>query len=260
MAFSRSGGATSTSWYSMSPCCWPSLVAVMRRASRWKRFAKLGDRLRHGGRKHQRAPLGGRRGQNELEILAEAEVEHLVGLVQHHGAKLGNVEGAARDVVAQPARRADDDMGALFERPALLAHIHAADTGADACAGAGVKPFQFAPHLKRQFAGRGDHQRQRQAGRAEIFLDRAAMSARSRCRKRRSCRSRSGRRRAGRRRRLPPSAWPAAPASAFRSHGRPVRRPAPAPFFRSRSWIGFQRENKPAMRHSAAPAPNLTHP
>ena len=91
--------------------------------------------LRHRRREHQRAAIGRRGGEDEFEVFAKAEIEHLVGLVEHDGAELGYVERAAGDVIAQPAGRADDDMRAAFERPAFRAHVHAADAGADARAG-----------------------------------------------------------------------------------------------------------------------------
>ena len=55
-----------------------------------------------------------------FEILAEAHVEHLVGLVEHRDLERRQVERAALEMVAQPARRADDDMRAVAERAALL--------------------------------------------------------------------------------------------------------------------------------------------
>ena len=169
MAFSRSDGATRMVRYSMSPCWSLSPAAVMRSASRWKRFGEQRDGFRHGGGEHQRAAVGRGGGEDEFEILAKTEVEHLVGLVEHDGAQLRNIERAARDVVAQPAGRADDDMRALFQRSALLAHVHAADAGAEARAGFLVEPFEFAVDLHREFACRRDDQRAGRAGAVEAL-------------------------------------------------------------------------------------------
>ncbi len=124
-------------------------------------FGQLGDAARHGGRKHQRAAIGGRFFQNEFQIFAEAEIEHLVGFVKHNSADRRQVECIALDVVAQATRRADDDMGTTLQRPALVADIHAADAGCDGDAGEFIKPFQLALDLHGQFAGRCDCQRQR---------------------------------------------------------------------------------------------------
>ena len=123
-----------------------------------------GNFLWHRGRKHQRAALGGRGLQDELQILAEAQIEHLIRLVQHHGAQPGQVERAALDMVAQAARRADDDMRAAVQRPLFGAVIHAADAGGDLGGSAFVKPVQLPRHLQRQFAGGGDDQCQRAVG------------------------------------------------------------------------------------------------
>ena len=69
-------------------------------------------------------------------------------------------------MIAQPARRADHDMGALRQLAALAARVHAADAGDDARARIVVQPAQFALHLQRQFARGRDDQRQRIARRA----------------------------------------------------------------------------------------------
>ena len=74
-----------------------------------------------------------RRGlQDEFEILAKAEIEHLVGLVEHHRLQFRDVEPAASQMIAQPARRADDDMRARGQLALLAARVHAADAGDDA--------------------------------------------------------------------------------------------------------------------------------
>ena len=121
---------------------------------------KFRDRLGDGGREHQRAPVFGGRLQDEFQILAEAEVKHFVGLVQHRSAQARQVQPATFDMVAQPARSAHDDMRAAFQRPAFGAVVHAAHAGGDLRPRFAIKPGQFARHLKRQFPRRRDHQRQ----------------------------------------------------------------------------------------------------
>ncbi len=44
-------------------------------------LGQLGDGTRHGGREQQRAAILGSRSENELEVFAEAEVEHFVGFI-----------------------------------------------------------------------------------------------------------------------------------------------------------------------------------
>jgi hypothetical protein len=117
-----------------------------------------------GRREQQGAAVIRRRLQDEFHILAEAEVEHLVGLVEHDRLQFRNVEPAAPQMVAEPSRCADHDMRARGELTLLAARIHAADTGDDARVGILVEPGEFAMHLKRQFARRRDDQRQGSRG------------------------------------------------------------------------------------------------
>ena len=118
----------------------------------------------HGGRKHQRAPLGGGGAQNVFQILAEPQVQHLVRLVQNHGPDARHVQRRPLDVVAQTPRRADDNMRPPVQRALFGAVIHAAHTGRDLGVGALVKPVQLARHLQRQFPRRRNHQRHRRVG------------------------------------------------------------------------------------------------
>ena len=116
------------------------------------------DAARQGRREQQRAAFFRRGLEDEFEILAKAEIEHLVGLVEHDGFELRDVETAAPQMIAQPARRADHDMGAVGQFALLAPRVHAADAGDDARAAILIKPGQFALHLHRQFAGRRDDQ------------------------------------------------------------------------------------------------------
>ena len=122
------------------------------------------DLFRHGGREHQGAAFFRRGLQDEFQIVTKAEVEHLVRLVQHHGLQARQVKRAALDMVAQATRRADDDMRAAFQRALFGAIVHAAHAGGDLCARLGVKPFQLARDLQRQFPRRRDAQRHGNVG------------------------------------------------------------------------------------------------
>ncbi len=116
-----------------------------------------GDAARDGGREQQRAArVGGRRIEQRFEFFAEAEVEHLVGFVEHGDLKRGEIEKAAREVIAQAARRADDDVGAARQLLLLGADAHAADGDDDARAGVGIEPFELAADLHRKLARRRD--------------------------------------------------------------------------------------------------------
>ncbi len=151
------------------------LVRLLRRVGREAhRVAlvlpgELGDALGDGRREEQRAPVGRRVAQDPLELLAKAHVEHLVGLVEHQGAKLREVELLVLEVIAQPARSADDEVGTGGELALLAAHVHAADTGAHDRVSVGEQPRELALHLQGELAGRGDHQAERRGRGTEGF-------------------------------------------------------------------------------------------
>ena len=72
---------------------------------------ELDDLGRHRGREQHPVAVVAAGLDEPLDVGQEAHVEHLVGLVEHQRAHLGQVEIAAVEVVEQPARRADDDLG-----------------------------------------------------------------------------------------------------------------------------------------------------
>ncbi len=129
-----------------------------------ERPGQLFDFLRHGGREHQRAAFRRGGGENELQVFGKAQVQHLVRFVQHGGLQTRKVQAAAFDVVAQPARSADDNMCAAFKRALFGPVVHAANAGRDLGTGPGVEPFQLTRDLQRQFPGRCNDQRQRVVG------------------------------------------------------------------------------------------------
>ncbi len=102
---------------------------------------QVDDVLGQGGGEQQGAALGRGGVEDELQVLAEAEVEHLVGLVEHDGAQGRGVEIAALQMVAQAPRGGDDDMGAALQHPLLAARVHAADADGDAGLGRRVEPL-----------------------------------------------------------------------------------------------------------------------
>ena len=124
----------------------------------------------NGGGEEQGAALGGRGVENELHVLAKAQIKHLIGFVQNHRAQGAHVEATALQMVAQAPGGAHHDMAAIFQRARLAAHIHAADAGGDAGARGAIEPDQFALHLHGEFAGGGDHQRHGRAGGAHALL------------------------------------------------------------------------------------------
>ena len=128
---------------------------------------QLDDRLRQGGREEDGAPLSRRGLQDRLELLAEAHVEHLVGLIEHQGSERREVEHLALDVIDEPSGRADHQVDAGLERLGLAPRIEPADAGGDDAASRAEEPGELALHLHRQFASRGDHQPERRAAATE---------------------------------------------------------------------------------------------
>ena len=127
-------------------------------------FGQPFDRAGHGGGEQQHAARIGSRVEDFLEIFAEAHVEHLVGLVEHHADQSREVERAAFEVVTQPSGRTDDDRGPTAQRAAFLARIHPANAGGNAQARTGIKPAKLAADLQRELAGGRDGQHQRLFG------------------------------------------------------------------------------------------------
>ena len=84
----------------------------------------LGDArdLRRDRRREQGRLAGGRdRGQYRIEVLGEAHVEHLVGLVEHDELDRVEVQAAPGQVVDGSARRRDHEVDAAPQAAQLLA-------------------------------------------------------------------------------------------------------------------------------------------
>ena len=112
-----------------------------------------------GSRKQQ--GLAAARGllDNLANGVDKAHVEHPVGLIQHQAVQLVEAQGAALEVILNPARRADDDVGALFQRRCLRAEGNATAECHDLdIAHAAGQLAQLIGDLARQFAGRAEYQ------------------------------------------------------------------------------------------------------
>ncbi len=120
-----------------------------------------------GGREQQvQAALGiGQAAQQEADVLDEAEVEHAVGLVEHHDLGVAQVEHVLLEIVDDPARRADQDVHARLQRAALLVVVHAAESEAEREPGVLAEQFRILVDLDRELAGRREHQRARRGDR-----------------------------------------------------------------------------------------------
>ena len=102
--------------------------------------------------------------QQEADVLDEAEVEHAVGLVQHH-----DLRGTERDhvllhVVDQAARRGDDHVGAGAQQLALLVVVHAAVDQREAQPGLARDAARVLLDLDRELARGRQHDGARVAG------------------------------------------------------------------------------------------------
>ena len=121
------------------------------------------DGGRHGRREeHRLAELGGL-GEDALDVGQEAQVEHLVGLVQHEHLDVAEVQGPTVGQVEQPARRADDDLDAVGQCLQLGLVAHPAVQGDDAGVALGGRDREVLADLAGQLTRRGDDQRLRGA-------------------------------------------------------------------------------------------------
>jgi hypothetical protein len=104
-----------------------SPTVAMRCASFWKRLASAWISRGKVAENNSVRRVAGVFSSSSSMSSRKPEVEHLVGLVEHHRLDLGERHVAAVDVIAQAARRADDDVRALVQEVRLAPRIHAAD-------------------------------------------------------------------------------------------------------------------------------------
>ena len=89
----------------------------------------------------------------------EAQVQHLVGLVQHQEVGLGQHHGTAVQQVDQTAGGSNQKADATFHFLDLAGDAGAADDQTDLQVRPGGKRLKVIGDLFGQFAGRGQHQR-----------------------------------------------------------------------------------------------------
>ena len=90
--------------------------------------ASLRDAFGIGRREQQGLALRRALLHHERDIVVETHVQHAVRFVEHQRIERIQLQGAAFDVVHDAARRADDDVRAVFQAVGLRAHGAAADT------------------------------------------------------------------------------------------------------------------------------------
>lgn len=72
------------------------------------------DGVRHGGREQRGLAGGGGVLENPFHVVDEAHAQHFVGFVEDQGGQVVEVEALAFEVVHDPARGADDHVGAAL--------------------------------------------------------------------------------------------------------------------------------------------------
>ncbi len=122
------------------------------------------DRARHGRREQHRLTAGRQEVDDLLDVGQEAQVEHLVGLVEDERPDVLQVELLLTREVEQSARGADDDVDALAERLDLRLVGPAAVDGEDAYVAHLARGQQVVGDLRAQLAGRDDDERLRGVG------------------------------------------------------------------------------------------------
>ncbi len=122
------------------------------------------DRARHGGREQHRLAAGRQHVDDLLDVGQEAQVEHLVGLVEHEGPDVLEVELLLAGQVEQAARGADDHVDALLEGLDLRLVRAAAVDGEDPHVADLARGQQVVRHLGAQLAGGDDHEGLRGVG------------------------------------------------------------------------------------------------
>ncbi len=114
------------------------------------------DRAGHRGREQHRLPLLGHHPQDALDVGQEAQVEHLVGLVEHECGDLAEHQVALFGEVQEPARCANDHVDAVAQRLDLRLVGASAVDGRDAHAEVLARVLEVLADLHAQLT-RGHH-------------------------------------------------------------------------------------------------------
>ncbi|CAA9257679.1 MAG: hypothetical protein AVDCRST_MAG83-2530 [uncultured Arthrobacter sp.] len=114
------------------------------------------DGAGHGGGEQQRLAHRGRGGDQRFDVGQEAEVEHFVGLVEHHDLDVLEDQELLAVQVDQPARGADNDLDAALQRLDLRLVGPAAIDGDDARVALLRRGGEVAGDLDGEFAGGHD--------------------------------------------------------------------------------------------------------
>ena len=184
------------------------------------------DPRRHRRREERRLPRLGRRLEDRVEVVGEAHVEHLVGLVEDEHLQRVELERLAPHVIERAARRGDDDVGAALERADLLVHRRAAVERQHRAARRPCAYLWIASATCIASSRVGTSTRPHGLARARRVPRRCAAASAARTRPSCPCRSRPGR--AGRGPSAAAESFRAEPASVLRSRAPPRHRRARA--------------------------------
>ena len=121
---------------------------------------ELEQRRREGGREEQRLALLGDEREDHLDVVEEADLEHLVGFVEHRELRPGEGEEALLVEVEHAAGRAHDDLRAALQRADLAVHRFAADDQRDLDSARLAELAQHVADLLREFARGRQHEAQ----------------------------------------------------------------------------------------------------
>ena len=111
---------------------------------------------------HVQAVVGRRQPpQDVADVGDEAEIEHAVRLVEHEHLHAAQIEHVLLEEIDDAARRADQDIDARFERPALFVVVDAAEGEAERQAGVLPEDLGVVVDLHGQLARRREDQRSR---------------------------------------------------------------------------------------------------
>ena len=88
-----------------------------------ERVGQLLNRFRHRRRKKHSLPFLRHGCKDGADVVNEAHVHHFIRFIQHQHLHVGQVDGAPLHVVHEAARRGDDDLRMLPQRPELAVDI-----------------------------------------------------------------------------------------------------------------------------------------
>ena len=126
------------------------------------------DGTGHGRREEHRVTVRRGHRQDLLDIGKEAQVQHLVGLVEDDGAGTGEVQVALLGQVDEASGCADDHLDAALQGVDLRLEGAPAVDGEHADAAAFAGPLEVGGHLHGELTGGGDGQRLRLARVREV--------------------------------------------------------------------------------------------